>query len=164
MLVRREAFEAAGGFDARYFCYFEDVDLCFRLRLRGWRILHAGDAIVAHVGGGSAGERSPFADYHGARNRTWTFIKDMPAPLFWLLLPVHLLASAAAAMRALFAGRGLAAWRGLVAGLAGAGPIWRARTEVQRARSASWTTIAAALAWSPHVLLTRQPVIRRRRA
>ncbi|MBK8545653.1 MAG: glycosyltransferase family 2 protein, partial [Caulobacteraceae bacterium] len=57
MLVRREAFEVVGGFDARYFCYFEDVDLCFRLRLAGWRVLHTPDAVVAHVGGGSPARR-----------------------------------------------------------------------------------------------------------
>lgn len=163
MLVRREAFEAAGGFDERYFCYFEDVDLGFRLRLLGWRILQAPDAIVAHVGGGSTGRRSAFADFHGARNRFWTFVKDMPGLLFWPLLPAHLLAGAAAATAALLTGRGVAAWRGIIAGLAGLGPIWRSRLNVQRARNASTGDIARALAWDPTALLSRRPVIRPQR-
>jgi hypothetical protein len=37
-LYRREAFDEVGGFDEQYFCYFEDVDLAFRLRLRGYRL------------------------------------------------------------------------------------------------------------------------------
>src|SRR5262245_35237796 len=160
MLVRREAFEAAGGFDARYFCYFEDVDLGFRLRLLGWRILQSPAAVVAHVGGGVSGARSAFGDFHGARNRFWTFIKCMPAPLLWPLLPLHITASALAVSVAVLKGRGLAGWRGLLAGFAGAAPIWRTRRDVQRARVASWLDIARALAWSPDVLIPRRPVIR----
>ncbi len=160
MLVRRDAFEAAGGFDSRYFCYFEDVDLCFRLRLAGHAILQSPTAVVAHVGGGAAGVRNPFADYHGARNRVWTFFKCMPAPLLWPLLPLHMLANVAAVSVALASGRGLAAWRGFIAGLAGLGPIWAARRGLQRERRASWREIASALAWNPLVVVGRLPVIR----
>jgi GT2 family glycosyltransferase len=160
MLVRREAFEAAEGFDRRYFCYFEDVDLGFRLRLLGWSVLQSPDAIVAHVGGGSAGTRNAFADFHGARNRLWTFVKCMPAPLFWALAPAHAAACALAATLALANGRGLSAWRGIIAGLGGLAPIWRARRCVQARRVARWRDIARALAWSPHIFLGRQPVLR----
>lgn len=160
MLVRRDAFEAVGGFDDRYFCYFEDVDLGFRLRLAGWRVLQSPDAIVAHVGGGVVGARSAFGDFHGARNRFWTFCKCIPAPLFWPLFPVHLLASALVCTVAAFSGRGFDAWRGFIAGVSGVGPIWRSRRDVQRNKRVSSLTIAAALAWLPDVLITRRPVIR----
>ena len=160
MLVRREAFEAVGGFDARYFCYFEDVDLGFRLRLLGWRVLQGPDAVVAHVGGGVAGARSAFGDFHGARNRLWTFVKCMPAPLLWPLLPAHLLASALVVTVAALTGRGLSAWRGFIAGLAGLAPIWATRAQVQSQRRATWVDIAAALTWSPDVLFTRRPALR----
>jgi N-acetylglucosaminyl-diphospho-decaprenol L-rhamnosyltransferase len=158
MLVRREAFNAVGGFDPRYFCFFEDVDLCFRLRLARWRIVQTPDAVVAHVGGASA--PSDFAQYHGARNRLWTFIKCMPGALFWPLLPAHLALSALAASIALLSGRGTSAWRGLFAGFAGWGAAWRARQMVQSARTAGVAEIARMLAWSPVVLLNRAPVIR----
>lgn len=161
MLVRRAAFEAVGGFDERYFCYFEDVDLGFRLRLAGWRILQTPDAMVAHVGGGVAGARSAFGDYHGARNRLWTFFKCMPAVLFWPLLPFHLLASALVCTVALSTGRDLHAWRGMIDGLKGLGPIWATRRELQRTRKASPGEIADALAWSPDILLNRRAVLRR---
>jgi GT2 family glycosyltransferase len=160
MLVRRAAFAAAGGFDERYFCYFEDVDLGFRLRLLGWRVLQSPDAVVAHVGGGVGGARSPFGDYHGARNRLWTFFKCMPAPLLWPLAPVHIAASAIVVTIAALTGRGFAAWRGFIAGFAGLGDIWRTRREVQRSRRAATSSIAAALTWSPDVLFTRRPALR----
>lgn len=161
MLVRRDAFNAVGGFDPRYFCYFEDVDLCFRMRLTGWRVIQTPKAVVAHVGGGSTGVTSDFAEFHGARNRLWTFIKCMPAPLMWLLLPAHLIATAIVATMAPLRGRGLGGWRGIVAGVRGVRPIWRARKELQRTRKASMRDIAQMFAWSPDVLITRRPVLRK---
>lgn len=158
MLIRREAFEAVGGFDENYFCFFEDVDLCFRMRLARWRVLQAPDAVVEHVGGGVVGRRSAFADFHGARNRVWTFVKCMPAALFWPLLPAHLLACALAATAAALRGSDFAAWRGYMAGLATM--PWRARGEVQRKRTASTAEIARMLAWSPLCFIGRRPVIR----
>jgi N-acetylglucosaminyl-diphospho-decaprenol L-rhamnosyltransferase len=52
LLIRRRAFEEVGGFDPAFFVYFEDADLCLRLRARGWRLDHAPGATVVHAGGG----------------------------------------------------------------------------------------------------------------
>ncbi|MBI3439319.1 MAG: glycosyltransferase family 2 protein [Proteobacteria bacterium] len=159
MLIRREAFEAIGGFDERYFCFFEDVDLCFRLRLQGHIVLQSPGAVVHHVGGGSAGVRSAFARFLGARNRLWTFVKCMPPLLFWLLLPTHLALSSAACTMAAFTGGGLAAWRGFFASITGVGPIWTSRQELRRTRKVRAGAIARRLAWSPLVFIGRKPVI-----
>lgn len=48
MLFRTEAYRAMGGFDERYFLYYEDVDLCSRLRLAGWRIVWLPKVSVVH--------------------------------------------------------------------------------------------------------------------
>ena len=53
MLLRREAFEAVGGFDESYFMFFEDLDLCERLAEAGWSSVYAPSARVTHVGGHS---------------------------------------------------------------------------------------------------------------
>lgn len=158
MLVRKDAFDACGGFDANYFCFFEDIDLCFRMRLLGWRVLQSPDAVVAHVSGGAS--TATFANYHGARNRVWTFIKCMPPALFWPLLPVHLLANIAAVSAALFKGQGLAAVRGFAAGLGGWPKMWSERSRVQRGRVASTAQIARMLVWNPWCLVTRYPHVR----
>jgi GT2 family glycosyltransferase len=54
MLVRRQAFDAVGGFDARYFLYWEDADLCRRLRARGYEIRYAPAASAVHRVGHSS--------------------------------------------------------------------------------------------------------------
>jgi len=48
MLVRRDAFDAVGGFDERYFLYWEDADLCRRLRARGHHVRYVPDATAVH--------------------------------------------------------------------------------------------------------------------
>jgi len=54
VLVRRSAFEAVGGFDESYFLYGEDLDLCRRLRVTGWKIVTVPDVWATHCSGGSA--------------------------------------------------------------------------------------------------------------
>jgi hypothetical protein len=61
MLIRRDPFDALGGFDERYFLYWEDADLCRRLRSRGWTTRYVPAARVSHPGGVSAGTRPAFA-------------------------------------------------------------------------------------------------------
>ena len=86
----REDFLAMGGFDEDYFSYFEDVDLGFRMRLAGKKCLYVPDAVVHHVGSASTGKKSDFSVYYGYRNLVWTYFKNMPFPLFWLFLPIHI--------------------------------------------------------------------------
>jgi GT2 family glycosyltransferase len=91
-LYRLAALSEVGGFDEDYFCYSEDVDLGFRLRLAGYKARYVPGAVVYHVGSATTGgQHSDFSVYHGHRNLVWTYVKNMPGPLFWLLLPLHLL-------------------------------------------------------------------------
>jgi N-acetylglucosaminyl-diphospho-decaprenol L-rhamnosyltransferase len=50
LLLRREAFDAVGGFDPGYFMYFEDLDLCRRLADAGWQSVYVPSAVVEHTG------------------------------------------------------------------------------------------------------------------
>jgi N-acetylglucosaminyl-diphospho-decaprenol L-rhamnosyltransferase len=58
LLVRREAFDAVGGFDEGFFMYFEDVDLAMRLRAAGWGAVYAPDAVIEHSGAHSTRRHS----------------------------------------------------------------------------------------------------------
>ena len=60
LAVRRAVFEKVGGFDERYFMYFEDVDLCARISRAGYEIHYMPEVHVEHMGGGSqSGGLSP---------------------------------------------------------------------------------------------------------
>lgn len=144
-LYRRSAWQSVGGLDEDYFCYLEDVDLGFRLRLRGHQCWHVPDAICHHVGSAVTGRRSEFSGYHGQRNLVWTYVKNMPGGLFWLLLPLHLLANLAAL--ALFTLRGQAAvvWRAKRDAVRGLPACWRKRQAIQAQRSATVGAIWAVL-------------------
>ena len=68
MLVRRQAFEAAGLFDEAFFFSFEDIELCLRVRRAGFQILSVPEAAAYHEGGKSIGRTSPMRVYFAARN------------------------------------------------------------------------------------------------
>jgi len=160
-LCRRDAFEAAGGFDESFFCYVEDVDLGFRLRLLGETCIQVPAAVVRHVGSiSSGGAGSAFARYHGTRNLIWCFVKNMPWPIFWPLLPLHLIVLLLLWLRALSRGMGGTVARGIGDGLAGLGRVWLARRTIQARRRTSVWAIARALTWDLREYLTRAPANR----
>jgi GT2 family glycosyltransferase len=59
MMVRSEAFREVGGFDPRFFLYFEETDLCRRLRTAGWELWAVGSASATHLEGASARKVEP---------------------------------------------------------------------------------------------------------
>jgi GT2 family glycosyltransferase len=161
-LFRRAAFDAAGGFDERFFCYIEDVDLGFRLRLAGGACVYVPDAVVRHVGSATTGVRSEFATYHGVRNRIWTIVKDVPWPLLLLTAPLHAVVLAVQLLKAPFHGREVTrgTWRGVRDGIAGITKFLPDRRRLQASRRVGVGAIARAMTWSPWKLLGRAPDIR----
>ncbi len=136
-LYRRSALDAAGQFDEDHFCYLEDVDLGFRLRLAGFRALYVPDAVVHHVGSAtSGGQHSDFALYHGHRNLVWTYVKNMPGALFWLCLPLHILLNLVVVLVFAARGRGGVLLRAKRDALIGLPRMWAKRRTIQRNRRA----------------------------
>jgi GT2 family glycosyltransferase len=144
-LIRRDAFDDAGGFDTSYFCYMEDVDLAFRMRLRGHRCLYVPGAIVDHVGSGLTGRHSAFSVYHGHRNLVWTWIKNMPG--WWLLvyLPQHVVLTLASIARFGASGNLGAILRAKRDALAGLRSALAERRRVQRRRTVPSRDVIAAM-------------------
>lgn len=161
MLMDRDLFLAMGGLDERLFCYCEDVDLGYRLRLIGEPTLVLPRAVVHHEGSAaSGGPRSDFAVFHGTRNRLWVFIKNTPPLLFWLSLPMHIAATAVLFARDISRGEAAAPWRGICAALAGMDTALAMRREAQATRKVGSWDIARAMSWSPMALVQRRVVIR----
>lgn len=133
-LYSREDFLQAGGFDEDYFSYFEDVDLGFRLRLAGKKCLYVPEAVVHHVGSASTGKRSDFSVYYGYRNMIWTFFKNMPSPLIWFLLPLHILTLSFFMIYLSMRGQGRVILRAIRDAILGMPNVMRKRREIQRNR------------------------------
>ena len=144
-LYRRDAFVQLGGFDRTFFCYFEDVDLAFRLRSRGYRCVYVPEAVVRHVGSALSGFRSDFAVFHGQRNMVWTFVKNMPASLLALYLPHHVLVNLVGVGVLALRGQGQTALRAKWAALRGIKDVLRARRRIQAERRASASDLRRAM-------------------
>lgn len=145
-LYRRRALQKIGGFDEDYFCYVEDVDLGFRLRLAGYRCLYVPLSAAHHVGSGTTGgQHSGFAVYHGHRNLVWTYVKDMPGMLFWAFLPLHLAMNLVALVVFTLRGQGGVMFRAKRDALMGIPLMWKKRRQVQSKRVASWRAILRVL-------------------
>ena len=155
-LYKAEVFHAIGGFDERFFCYHEDVDLGFRMRLVGGRCIQTSDAVVDHVSSGISGRASDFAVYHGTRNRIWTFFKNMPGPLLIFLTPVHLALNLAMFLWSLARiKRFKPTFRGMRDGFLGLGPILASRKNIKPHKTATTFDILKQLAWWPLTVIRR---------
>jgi GT2 family glycosyltransferase len=136
-LYRRDILTEVGGFDESFFCYFEDVDLAFRLRLRGHKCRYIASARVHHMASAITGRRSDFSIYHGHRNLVWTYVKNMPSPLFWLYLPLHLGLNIGAVVYFGLKGRGRPIIRAKRDALRGLRRVWSERKKVQAEKRVS---------------------------
>lgn len=156
----RDLFLRIGGFDERFFCYCEDVDIGFRLQLEGEPCVFVREAAIHHAGSAISGRRSPFSSYHGTRNRIWTYFKNMPPALLLLTLPAHLLISVYLILRSAMIGcfkptlRGT--WHGFRSALSvRASSQWKIRNP----KVSVWA-LSRTMAWNPFTMNRRLPHVR----
>jgi GT2 family glycosyltransferase len=77
MLVNKAIFNQLGGFDADYFAYFEDLDLCWRAWLYGYKVLYIPTSIIYHKFGGTWGDRYSYKRiYLCQKNKIFNVIKN----------------------------------------------------------------------------------------
>lgn len=60
LMVRSSVFRQSGGLDGRFFAHQEEIDLCWRMQLKGWKVNIVPESMVYHLGGGTLSESSPF--------------------------------------------------------------------------------------------------------
>lgn len=160
-MIRRATFERLCGFEESFFCYCEDVDLAYRLRLSGGKAMQIPTARVLHEGSGLTGARSEFTIYHGHRNRLWTYYRNTPLILLALSAPFQLLMSLYLLGRFAVLGQAGPYWRALRDGIGG----WRAFAAHRRAvlsqKAISSFTLAKSYTWSPLALYTKKATSRR---
>ena len=78
MLIRRTLIEEIGPLDEDFFAYYEELDLCYRARLYGKKIIFAPKSIVYHVHAATSGEWSPFFTFLVLRNKLLIHLKNSP--------------------------------------------------------------------------------------
>lgn len=91
MFVRRDVYEELGGFDERYFMFFEDVDFGWRLNLRGWRFAYEPASLAYHKHHASMGAFGSHAEnYLLERNALFTLYKNLERPDLLEALPASM--------------------------------------------------------------------------
>jgi GT2 family glycosyltransferase len=90
MLIRSDAFNSVGGFDSSFFAHMEEIDLCWRLRSRGWKIAFRHESIIYHIGAGTLKKGHPQKTYLNFRNNLAMLMKNLPFSRLLYILPLRL--------------------------------------------------------------------------
>jgi len=98
LFVRAEHFNEIGGLDEDFFAHQEEIDLCWRLKNKGYKIMVQPKSIVFHVGGGTLNSGSPFKTHLNFRNNLFMLFKNLPASSLFTTIPIRLVLDGVAAL------------------------------------------------------------------
>ncbi len=76
--IKKQIWVEGGGLDEYFFAHMEEIDLCWRLKNKGYKIMYCPDSKVYHVGGGTLSAESPFKTYLNFRNNLVMLLKNLP--------------------------------------------------------------------------------------
>ena len=86
LFIKKSSFDEVNGFDEDYFAHQEEIDLCWRLKNKGYKIMICPKSVVYHVGGGTLEKSSSFKTYLNFRNNLLTLYKNLTIiELIWIL-------------------------------------------------------------------------------
>lgn len=97
MMVRGPLFKGFGGFDNDFFAHLEEIDLCWRFKRAGYKVVFNPKSTVFHLGGGTLGYHSPYKTYLNFRNSYYTLLKNESIIKLAFLLPLRLIMDSLAA-------------------------------------------------------------------
>jgi GT2 family glycosyltransferase len=106
MAIRGRAFHEVGGFDAWFFAHQEEIDLCWRLKLKGYRIYACPASVVYHLGGGTLPKGASKKTFLNFRNNQAMLAKNLASSESWWKIPFRLLLDQVAAWKGLLNGDG----------------------------------------------------------
>lgn len=90
LIIRSSVFQEVGGFESLFFAHMEEIDLCWRIRNRGFRIYYCGQSTVYHLGGGTLNKTSPQKTYLNFRNGLGLLYRNLPAHQLFYKIPIRL--------------------------------------------------------------------------
>ncbi len=127
LCVRTSVYKEIGGLDARFFAHMEEIDLCWRMQCRGYRLVCVPQSVVYHLGGGALAYESPRKTYLNFRNCLLMIYKNLPANRMCGVMAWRFVLDYAAAAHLLVSGQGKNAWA-----------VVRARWDFMRLRHESY--------------------------
>jgi GT2 family glycosyltransferase len=101
MFVRAKYFHEVGGFDADFWAHMEEIDLCWRLKNRGYRIVYTPNSAVYHLGGGTLSYDNPRKLFLNFRNNLWLLYKNLPPRQLFPILSIRMVLDGVAAFKLL---------------------------------------------------------------
>lgn len=115
MLIRGTIWHEMGGFDPDFWAHMEEIDLCWRMKNRGYKVVVCPESVVCHLGGGSLSYGSPQKIYLNFRNNLFLLFKNLPKGKLYGTLLVRMLLDGVAAIQFLITGQFIASGKVLKA-------------------------------------------------
>ncbi len=103
--IKKEIFEELSGFDESFEFHMEEIDLCWRAKISGYRVIYTPGSKVYHLGGGSLPMGSTRKVYYNFRNSLLMLWKNLPLLQLWYKIFIRLVLDGVAAIRSLLGGR-----------------------------------------------------------
>ena len=110
MFIRSGVWRDFGGFDADYFAHNEEIDLCWRLKRAGYRVVCEPSSVVFHLGGGTLDYESPRKVFLNFRNSLFSILKNEPTGKLLWLIPLRFLLDGLAGIVFLIKGKNSSFW------------------------------------------------------
>lgn len=104
MVIRSSVFKEMKGFDEYFFAHQEEIDLCWRMQLAGYKLFSCPSSVVYHIGGGTLPRGNTLKTYLNFRNNQIMLYKNLPWSQKWWKIPFRLMLDA------------ISAWKGLLKG------------------------------------------------
>ncbi len=105
LFIKADLYHSVGGLDADFFAHMEEIDLCWRLKNRGYSVWYCPRSVVYHVGGGTLAETSPFKLYLNYRNNLFLLYKNLPKASFQKIMLLRKVFDGVAALQYLIKGK-----------------------------------------------------------
>ena len=106
MVIRSEVFRQMKGFDNYFFAHQEEIDLCWRMQLSGYKLFANPSSVVYHVGGGTLPRGNTLKTFLNFRNNQIMLYKNLPWSEKWWKIPFRIFLDAVSAWKGLFIGDG----------------------------------------------------------
>lgn len=99
LMIRADLFHEVGGLDEDFFAHMEEIDLCWRLKNRGWKVKYVAQSEVFHLGGATLDYSDPRKVYLNFRNNLFLLTKNLPRNKWLFKLIQRMIIDGIAAMK-----------------------------------------------------------------